>query len=346
MALIKCPECGKEISDKAPACIHCGFPLSTLKYSELNTSEPTEHRLVIESIPSGSPKQAPAIEIICDITGISYTGAKTLVEKDVVIVKDNITLSEAKVLAERFARININFATYHNSVPRSSGVLTMEAQNEENAYIEKLLGNSKVKSNVLTDNAQNLSSSTRTETKRCTKCKAIYPADMKTCPTCGTTQGVNAEKANSNITTNGKYAMPEKPKFSKGFLIYSVIATVLFILMFNSNPPALILEIFCFVILPAIIYLSYYFKRVNDYDLAKNNPDAYQKKLADEAKAAMAQAEAERIRKQNAPKCPHCNSTNIERLTSIDRGISVVAFGLASGKIGKQYKCKNCKHMW
>ena len=27
MALIKCPECGKEISDKAEYCIHCGYPL-------------------------------------------------------------------------------------------------------------------------------------------------------------------------------------------------------------------------------------------------------------------------------------------------------------------------------
>lgn len=27
MALIKCPECGKEISDKVKACPHCGFPL-------------------------------------------------------------------------------------------------------------------------------------------------------------------------------------------------------------------------------------------------------------------------------------------------------------------------------
>lgn len=27
MALIKCPECGKEISDKAKQCIHCGYPL-------------------------------------------------------------------------------------------------------------------------------------------------------------------------------------------------------------------------------------------------------------------------------------------------------------------------------
>ncbi len=27
--LIKCPECGKEVSDRAPACIHCGYPLDT-----------------------------------------------------------------------------------------------------------------------------------------------------------------------------------------------------------------------------------------------------------------------------------------------------------------------------
>ncbi len=28
MALIKCPECGKDISDKAVSCPHCGFPIS------------------------------------------------------------------------------------------------------------------------------------------------------------------------------------------------------------------------------------------------------------------------------------------------------------------------------
>ena len=28
MSLIKCPECGKEISNKAPQCIHCGFPIN------------------------------------------------------------------------------------------------------------------------------------------------------------------------------------------------------------------------------------------------------------------------------------------------------------------------------
>lgn len=31
MALIKCPECGKEVSDKSKACIHCGYPLVNLE---------------------------------------------------------------------------------------------------------------------------------------------------------------------------------------------------------------------------------------------------------------------------------------------------------------------------
>ena len=34
MALIKCPECGKDVSDKAAACIHCGYPLAESVSSE------------------------------------------------------------------------------------------------------------------------------------------------------------------------------------------------------------------------------------------------------------------------------------------------------------------------
>lgn len=28
MSLIKCPDCGKEVSDKAPACPNCGRPIA------------------------------------------------------------------------------------------------------------------------------------------------------------------------------------------------------------------------------------------------------------------------------------------------------------------------------
>ena len=34
MALINCPECGKEVSDKAKSCIHCGCPLVDLLMTE------------------------------------------------------------------------------------------------------------------------------------------------------------------------------------------------------------------------------------------------------------------------------------------------------------------------
>ena len=41
MALIKCPECGKEISDKSENCIHCGYPLKkqSIKKYVVNNKE-------------------------------------------------------------------------------------------------------------------------------------------------------------------------------------------------------------------------------------------------------------------------------------------------------------------
>ena len=38
MSLINCPECGKRISDKSQACIHCGYPL--LQNITIGTNHP------------------------------------------------------------------------------------------------------------------------------------------------------------------------------------------------------------------------------------------------------------------------------------------------------------------
>lgn len=40
MALISCPECGKQISDTTPSCPHCGYKLSSL--TEPKTPSPTK----------------------------------------------------------------------------------------------------------------------------------------------------------------------------------------------------------------------------------------------------------------------------------------------------------------
>lgn len=48
----------------------------------------------------------------------------------------------------------------------------------------------------------------------------------------------------------------------------------------------------------------------------------------------------------NKSQCPMCKSTNIKKISTTSRMVSVVTVGLASGKLGKQYKCERCKYMW
>lgn len=45
-------------------------------------------------------------------------------------------------------------------------------------------------------------------------------------------------------------------------------------------------------------------------------------------------------------RCPACDSDYYERISTLNRMISVELVGLASSKIGKQYKCKKCGHLW
>ena len=42
MALIKCPECYSEISDKSLNCVKCGFPLSKETYQRKSQKSSTE----------------------------------------------------------------------------------------------------------------------------------------------------------------------------------------------------------------------------------------------------------------------------------------------------------------
>lgn len=48
----------------------------------------------------------------------------------------------------------------------------------------------------------------------------------------------------------------------------------------------------------------------------------------------------------NIPKCPTCGSTNVQKISSTERAVSVLGLGIMSKKIGKSYKCLNCKYTW
>ena len=47
MALIKCPECEREISDKAASCPHCGMPI----WAETEANEPKREEYVAKKAP-------------------------------------------------------------------------------------------------------------------------------------------------------------------------------------------------------------------------------------------------------------------------------------------------------
>lgn len=40
--------------------------------------------------------------------------------------------------------------------------------------------------------------------------------------------------------------------------------------------------------------------------------------------------------------CPYCNSSNVTKIGTINRAVSVDMFGLASKKLGKQWHCNSC----
>lgn len=46
------------------------------------------------------------------------------------------------------------------------------------------------------------------------------------------------------------------------------------------------------------------------------------------------------------PRCPTCQSPDVERLSTATKIVSTGFFGLGSKTIGKTYKCKNCGYYW
>ncbi len=65
MALIKCPECGKEISDKATACPNCGCPIQS-------TEDPTP---VVQRTAEEKPKKKSKAALIAVVAAIVLLGA-------------------------------------------------------------------------------------------------------------------------------------------------------------------------------------------------------------------------------------------------------------------------------
>ena len=210
---------------------------------------------------------------------------------------------------------------------------------------------------------------------KCPECGRENVSDSaESCPSCG--YGIkahfNAIKAKEERRRNEEerkailqqlhekrladIKQPEKPKFSRGFIVYIIVASILISALFLFNYSKTYIKkpligdflylLAVFIGFPLIMYLPSYIKRVKNYEFAKRDFEAYKRQFIKNQDDTTKHSELVAMKQMYDHKCPLCNSTSIERITTLDRAISIGVTGLASGKIGKQYKCKSCKHMW
>ena len=106
MALIKCPECGKEVSDRAQACIHCGYPLQVESTEKKQTSTPLK-KVVIACFQNNNYKLLVA-KLVSEVTGLSLLEARTLVEQPSPVVVNNVDTDTANKIANQFIKANFN----------------------------------------------------------------------------------------------------------------------------------------------------------------------------------------------------------------------------------------------
>lgn len=86
-------------------------------------------------------------------------------------------------------------------------------------------------------------------------------------------------------------------------------------------------------------------------DIAKN-PEKYE--AIEKARAEARQKQIEEIKKQAEedkkyiPKCPTCGCENVRRISSTERGVNAVMFGVFGTKRKHQFECQNpnCKYRW
>ena len=85
MALIRCPECGKEVSDQAAACIHCGYPLRTADL-------PARYALILTD---SGPNLGKTAAILHDRLTLTQEEAQALTEESPAVAVQGLTWKEA-----------------------------------------------------------------------------------------------------------------------------------------------------------------------------------------------------------------------------------------------------------
>lgn len=103
--LIKCPECEKEISDKAIHCIHCGFPLSKIQ-NDSTKAKSGFYRITIH--PSEPNNVTELIRFLSDATMLPMSEANRAFQKCSPELFRGLSEKKANQIKSKLDSFNVN----------------------------------------------------------------------------------------------------------------------------------------------------------------------------------------------------------------------------------------------
>lgn len=271
MALINCPECNKQISDKAKICINCGYPIEDIMQQSAN---------------------------------------------------ENLQTNAEKTTNGRIYRL---FEANYNSY------LEERNNNVDSIYYDVVHEIYNLKNEIDTDILNDIIGIEIIDGL------SLSPENISWMSVKLFCELIDFQK----LSTGAKNKISDK--------LYKLIS---FVNMYNdgsSNRPYIM--VFWFP-----LYNILQNSNIDEYDeimAILNEPNYYGSKTGIEYIDEMYEKHGlnksqprQKIEYSQSLKCPICNSTNVRRISTVNRFVSFAAVGFASSKIGKQYECKKCKYKW
>ena len=104
MALIECPECKKQISDKSKQCIHCGYPLEEYENIKINEN----HNLYKIQLIDYRNNETTVVTHIMRVSNIKIVESTNLAKSFKPIIMCGLSKDNADVVKGYFYRKNID----------------------------------------------------------------------------------------------------------------------------------------------------------------------------------------------------------------------------------------------
>ena len=287
MALIVCPECGREkVSDQAEQCPDCGFPIK--KHIANEKKKATQERIqnLIDEYKDKSKEDLERIvkekgeKSIEGFTAANLLNMKKKDEKDPLVGNCNKSIKPNED------------ELYPSYTKKSSDELEMiKYESKEGSRERELALFVLSERDALDAKGVSLAAYSSKSTKELNKIKEVYGK--------GTPERILAQKVLSE--------RQRKERLKKQVRSDAIAEKK------NEN------------------------KKV---DVNKQSKSAVQN---EEKKKVLSYQEA---KMSWGFKCPNCEKNAGYKIGIVSKGVSVGLLGLASSKIGKTYKCKNCGYIW